>query len=115
MTQDDDAVTRAPRRYHGSKWSGRGRRRLRNEERRDDREQRRGGKGDAHLGPRDWQELLDDGTGDGDAVEREERTTTDARGIRSSVNGRTKASGERQSPSHRSHCAKINGHPCPDG
>jgi hypothetical protein len=63
----------APRPYRGgSKWSGRGGRRLRHESLRDNREQERGGRGKVDLGSRELNRLLEDWDGGADAPEEEE-------------------------------------------
>jgi len=54
----DDRPSPEPRRQYGGKWKGRGGRRLRNEGRREEREQNRGGKEKVHLTPRDLERLL---------------------------------------------------------
>jgi hypothetical protein len=85
-TQDhDDTYRPAPHHLRGAggKWKGRGGRRLRNEGRRDDREQDRGGKSDMHLAPRDLDRLLAAeawSEGDDGAVEPEDLEEGDTNG-----------------------------------
>lgn len=56
----DDTFRPAPRRQFGGKWKGRGQRRLRNEGRRDSREQDRGGRRKLGLRDREVVQLLED-------------------------------------------------------
>jgi len=56
----DDTPRPAPRRQFGGKWKGRGRRRLQNEGRRDDRVQDRGGREKLDLRAREVARLLED-------------------------------------------------------
>jgi len=56
----DDTLRPAPPRQFGGKWKGRGQRRLRNEGRRENREQERGGRERLGLRDREVARLLED-------------------------------------------------------